>query len=301
MNVNPGLRSGVWRLLLILLGHIVIFWACGWALMAALAVSRKKLLDGLFVLCCVVASLLLLDKNGGTMIGLPALIAVFVCCGEIARRGEAELVVNVQSPGWRNHPGSLRCLVLAVLFVTQPVVFRTIAWHEHYTQTTNGTLKPLPGLPKAFSGFLVPVDILQDNLGHDEIAHKKLAQIRKENELSAHEYMLTIVEGFKLLETVAYKNKTLFVLDNADPFSIALDLKPTEKGFPILWAENIISKKSHPPGEEMFFGVDYVMIPIVPYNPVTERIMTYFYGDYLNKNFVKITHSPHWRLLGRKP
>ena len=300
---NSILRGGFWGLLGKLIAHAWVFVACAGAILVTLAAGRRSFLDWAYVLGAIVASMMLLETTGGSSgKGLPSLIAVFVCCGELARRAEIGREVSGTYNGWRNHAGSVACLFLVLMFISEPVSNRVIAWHDHYLKTTRNALKPLPGLPPALSGFLVQVEPgkLLDTLGHDEDAHNFLARGRHifGNTLSPHEYLLTIIEGVELLRTTELRDRTLFVLDNADPFTVALNMKPTENGYPLLWANSML--KSHPQGQEMFYGVDFVLVPILPHEPTTFEILTDIYGDYLDREFVEFRRSPHWRLLARK-
>ena len=300
---NSILRGGYWGLLQTLIAHAWVFGACAGAILATVVAGSRSFLDWAYVLGGFAASIVLLETSG-TGKGLPALIAVFVCCGELARRAEIGREPSGAYSGWRNHAGSLACLFLLLVFISEPVSNRIIAWHDHYTKTTRGTLEPLPGLPPALSGFLVRVEPwnLHDTLAHDESAHSFLARARhiSANTLSPYEYLLTIIEGVELLRTTELRDRTLFVLDNADPFTVALNMKPTENGYPLFWPNTLLTRKSHPQGQEMFSGVDYVMAPILPHDPATVEIMTDIYGDYLDREFVELRRSPHWRLLARK-
>jgi len=295
---NSMFRNGTWGIINLITAHAWVLVACGGVLLITLMLSSGVILLNVgFILSCIIVSIMLLDQSGGTWNGLQALIAVFICCGELARRAEAQF----GAAGSRHYAGTLACFFLVLMFISEPVLTRTIVMHDYYTKTA---INPLPGLPAALSGFRVPVSDLQDDAGHDDIAHETLARYRTkiEFQLFAYEYLLTIIEGVDLIKTVNYRGKTLLVLDHADPFSLALELKPTPNGRPLLYADSgIFTSSHHPSGQEMFSGVDYVMAPVLPYSPATFNVLTGLYGDYLNEKYVEVKRSLHWRLLAQKP
>jgi hypothetical protein len=297
-------RGGFWGLLETFITHAWIFLACVGALFATWVAGRRSWLDCAFMLSVVAASVLIFETNGGKENGMPGLVIVFVCCGELARRAENSRKVNSKKNVWQNHTGSLACMFLTLMFISEPLSNRIIAWHDHYVKTTRGTLMPLPGLPPALSGFLVPEKTSdhQDIYGHNKKGHEQLSRVRHRYRapLSPQEYLLTIIEGLDILRTTVSEDDTLFVLDNADPFSVALNLRPTKRGHPLLWATPSMTQENSLPGSEMFFDVDFVMVPAVPYNTVTFEVMEGIYGDYLGREFVELKRSPHWSLLTRR-
>lgn len=299
---NPVFRSGYWGVISVLIDHSWPILACVGALSVCRAAGRRQARDWAYVFGAIVASILLLETTGGTWQGLPALIAVIACFGELARRTES-MRDAAGARQWRERAGSLACLFLATMFVSEPVAARLIVWQDHYSKATRGTLKPLPDLPPELSGFLVPSDGggLQDVWGHDASGHELLGRIRHVTgaTLSAREYLSTVVEGAQLLRGMAFRDHTLFVLDNADPFTVALGMRPTPNGYPLLWATQLFSPERHPSGQEMFSGVDWVLIPTLPYDPVTTEMMMGFYGDYIAAHYDELARSPHWKLLAR--
>jgi hypothetical protein len=301
---SPLLQYGFWGLLhTSIIAHMWVYVACAGAILATLVVGRRSWLDWAYVLGAIATSIVLLETTGGTHKGLPALIAVFVCCGELARRAEIGSKNSSTHNGWRNHVGSLACLYLVVMFISEPVSNRIIAWHDHYIKTTRDIIKPLPGLPPALSGFLVRVEPWgrHETLGQSEDAHNFLTRSRRfsGNTLTPYEYLLTIIEGVELLRTIELRDRALFVLDNADPFTVALNMKPTENGYPLLYA-NSLTRENHPEGQKIFYKVDFVMVPVLPHQTKTFDIMTGLYGDYLDREFIELRRSLHWRLLARK-
>jgi hypothetical protein len=301
---NPIFRDGKWGFLEIFIEHAWIFIACAAALFATLLAGRRCWLDWAFVFSLVSVSVVLLATTGGMGKGMPTLIAIFVCCGELARRAENQRESKVVSSDWRIHAGSLACMLLVMMFVIEPLGNRVVAWHDHYAKTTRGILKPLPGLPAKLSGFLVKENASnhQDIYGHNEEGHSLLTRVRNisPTTLSPHEYLLTIVEGYELLRTTVSEDSSLFVFDNADPFSVALNMRPTENGYPLFWTYLYFSEENSPSGQEILYNVDFVMVPIVPHEIHTLRTMQKIYGDYLGQEYIELKRSPHWRLLALK-
>ena len=113
-----------------LLDDAWVYLACVGALLATFVAGRRSIFfDWAYVFGSIVGSVVLLELTGGATRGLPALIAVFVCCGELARREELKKKVA----GWRHHIGSLACLFLALMFVFDPVAMRVVGWSEYHT------------------------------------------------------------------------------------------------------------------------------------------------------------------------
>lgn len=289
-----GLRALVNKLI----ADAWVFLACAGALLATLAAGRRPyFFDWAYVFGAIGGSVVLLELTGGATQGLPVLIAVFVCCGELARRTESKR----DASGWRNHSGSLACLFLALMFISDPVATRIVGWSEYYYWTH--VLRPLPGLPAALSGFLVREELwtTQDISSDDEEARRFLPFLARfrlvgDRNLAAHEYLLTVIDGAKLLSTVTSREKTLFVLDNADPFTVAFNMKPTKNGYPFLWTAGLTAER-HPQPQQMFNGVDFIMLPLLPYDPVSSGILLNIYGEYIDREFVEIKRSRYWRLL----
>lgn len=301
LEVGSVSRGGLRGIVNTIIHHAGILTACVGALLAVLAAGRRYVLDWLYVLCCIIASIMLLDQSGDRW-GLQALIAVFVCCGELARRAEIDRESGGTGGRWPHHTGSLVCMFLALMFISKPVSARVAAWYSHYNAATR--IKPLPGLPPALSGFIVPTKrrpTLQDIAGDDD-ALDLLAQFRLDtiDTLSPRQYFLTIVEGVELLRTTTYRDRTVFVFDVTDPFTFALNMRPTENGYPMLWAGTTLSRDIHPPAESIFSDVDYVMVPRLPYHQGQLDVMLDIYGDYLKSNYMELKRSPHWGLWGRK-
>ena len=84
--INPVFRSGYWGVISVLIDHSWPMLACVGALLACRAAGRRQARDWAYVFGAIAASILLLQTTGGSWQGLPALIAVIACCGELARR-----------------------------------------------------------------------------------------------------------------------------------------------------------------------------------------------------------------------
>jgi len=151
------------------------------------------------------------------------------------------------------------------------------------------------------SGFLVgnPSFDVHGTLGHDDAAHARFNQLRgPHRQLRDWEYLRLIAEGVELLESVPHDNHSVINFEHTNPFSVPLGMRPTAYGYPLFWAENVLSQDLPAP-ERYFSDADYVMVPEIPYvRRQLEKLME-VYGSYLQENFYEFKRSTHWRLYAR--
>jgi hypothetical protein len=283
-------------LILMISEHLGIFVLCFSALAAAYLTGHRSFFDFAFVAGCIVASLMLLDKSGGTDRGLPALIVVFLICGELARRTECRVKEAAAASPWPGYVASISILGMLLAFASEPLMRGGLALHSHFNKTTGKTETSMN-----LSGFLVyktSMDI-HGTLGHDEAAHARFNYLRGPHwQLRDWEYLGLIAEGVDLLESVPHDNHSVINFEHSNPFSVLLGMRPTAYGYPLFWAENMLSHNLPAP-ERYFSDADYVMVPELPYvRRQLEKLME-VYGSYLEENFHELKRSPHWRLYAR--
>jgi hypothetical protein len=299
---NPALRRGLWELFLIVSEHLGIFVLCFAALTAAYLTGRRSFFDLAFVTGCIIASLMLLDQSGGTERGLPALIVVFLICGELARRTECRIKEGTAASSWPGYVASISIVGMLLAFASEPMVRGGLALHSHFNKTTGEQAAAAMNL----SGILVgdPSFDVHEALGHDDAAHALFNYHRGPRwQLRDWEYLRLIAEGVKLLESVPHDNHSVINFEHTNPFSVLLGMRPTEYGYPLFWAEKYKNRKEaisrYFPPERYFSDADYVMVPEIPYVRRQLETLMEVYGAYLEENFHELKRSTHWRLYAR--
>jgi hypothetical protein len=112
-------------------------------------------------------------------------------------------------------------------------------------------------------------------------------------------------EGFGLLRQHISPDSHLVVLALTDPFSFALNLKPS-KGAPLWWDLGIsFSRTVYPKPDTVFANADFVIYPLnFSQGGCCEETVTVLldiYRDYLKSHFTPVGTSEHWMLLKRRP
>jgi hypothetical protein len=299
---NRMLRRPLWRQFLIISEHLEIFVLCFTALTAVYLSGHRNFFDLAFVTGCIIASLIILDKSGGTNRGLPGLVAVFLICGELARRTECRVEKGAAASSWPRYLASISILGMLLAFASEPMVQGGLALGAHFKKTTG---EQAVVAMKQFGIFVRadrPFDV-HGTLGHDDRAHALFNQLRgPRQELNAWEYLPLIAEGVKLLESVPHDNHSVITLEHTNPFSVLLGMRPTKYGYPLFWKDPRYSEAllhNFPAPERYFSDADYVMVPEIPYSPGQLQKLIEAYGSYLKENFYELKRSSHWRLYAR--
>ncbi|PSJ62849.1 hypothetical protein C7I85_04500 [Mesorhizobium soli] len=112
-----------------------------------------------------------------------------------------------------------------------------------------------------------------------------------------------IDEGLGLLRQYISPDSHLLVLALTDPFSFALNLKPS-KGAPLWWDVGIsFSRTVYPKPDIVFANADFVIYPVNFSRggccEETVAVLLEIYGDYLKSHFTTVSQSQHWMLLRR--
>jgi hypothetical protein len=298
MSQSSALRHGLGQTFWIISEQLGIFLLCFAALTAAYLTGRRNFFDLAFVTGCIIASLMILDQSGGTDRGLPGLIAVFLICGELARRTEFRIAEGTAPSSWPGNIASISILGMLLAFASEPMARGGHALRHYIYMTTGEQSVAAMNL----SGILVrePWFDMHETLGHDDAAHALFNQLRgPRRQLNDGAYLSLIAEGVKLLESVPHDNHSVINFEHTNPFSVLLGMRPTQYGYPLFWAENALSQNLPAP-ERYFSDADYVMVPELPYvRRQLDKLME-VYGSYLEENFYELKRSPHWRLYARR-
>ena len=296
VSVTPALRYELREMFFIITEHLWIFLLCFTALTAVYLTGHRHFSDLAFVTGCIIASLMILDLSGGTIRGLPALFAVFLICGELARRTECRIKEGAAPSSWPRNVASISIFGMLLAFASEPVARGGLALRDHFINMTGEQSVGAMNLSGIFVGAAPTVN-MHETLGHDDAAHALFNQLRR-RELNAREYLPLIAEGVKLLESVPHDNHSVVTFEHTNPFSVLLRMRPTKYGYPLFWAEGALSHNLPAP-ERYFSDADYVMVPEIPYSRRQLETLMEVYGLYLEENFYELKRSSHWRLYAR--
>lgn len=119
-------------------------------------------------------------------------------------------------------------------------------------------------------------------------------------QLSEPDYALTINEGLKLLKDKKAKPGKTITFDLANPFNFLTGGPPARGDYSWFHSRRIISPRSYIPAKDLFRDVDYIMVPTFPMFFSTTHLLLKLYGDYVNRNYLKLGESKSWVLYGRR-
>jgi hypothetical protein len=280
--------------------HQAFFLLCFLSLGAVYLTGHRKFFDLAFVTGCIITSLWLLDQSGSTERGLPALIAVFMILGELARRKERQNDALAAPSSRPRNVAALCVLCMLLAFVSEPMELGARALYLHFNKVTGQ--QSVATMPE--SGIYVAtlaLPGLHEAMGHDDRAHADFNQQRSWDwwqDLKPWEYLPLMSEGVKLLESVPHDNHSVITFEHTNPFSVLLRMRPTKYGYPLFWAQNALAENLPAP-QRYFSDADYVMVPEIPYSRLQLKMLMQVYGTYLEENFYVLKRSSHWRLYAR--
>jgi hypothetical protein len=311
VSLVKGGRFGLRAFVSIFIANAWIILACLGATLGIRVAGRRSAFDGLYVVGCILSSMQLRTAVGdNSSVGLAALVAVPICLGELARRGEVEAASHFGRSGPANHLVSGGCLLLALMFISTETANRVLAWGDYFSKVRHVDTHPLPGTPPRLSGFILPeadisdlYDLKKGAEGFDPDLTRYRSLLRGgSSSLGTVDYMRSVVEGTNLLRSVEYHNRSVFTFDMVNPFTFALDMVPTRNGYPLFWLSAAITTDPRllPSPERLIGGADFIMIPLLPYSPDQLESMMRIYGPYLRQNYELVKVSPHWELWMRR-
>ncbi len=281
-----GDRLQIWNVVNLVIANAAIITACIGVVLAARAAGRRSVFDLLFATGAILSTIFLHSTIGTiSLVCSILLVTVFLVIGEAARRVEHTGGLQVSSPRSQllaRYPVYLFCLLLALMFMSQEVSNRLIVWQDFASKLMNPSLT-VRGAPRIDS-ILVP----------PEGSQRTRVMV---GELTASIYMQTINDGIEMLRALDQPNRSVVAFDMVNPFPYAADMRPPVEGVPLFW---IREGKRLPVPERFLGGVDYVMVPRLPYQPSHLAKMKEVYGTYLRRNYALEKTSRYWNLWMRK-
>lgn len=187
-----------------------------------------------------------------------------------------------------------------LIFVAEPMVTR--AW---------GMAKSLEGmnqveatdLPAALRGIRVggPPSLLGEVLrAEDRLElYNKVRETCRTRPANGIEYLETVADGSRLLQRVETAGRSAIVLDYTNPFTFIMSMKPPQGDYNFFHAKRNISTENHPPAEQLFNSVDYVLSPKVPAHEPTTKLLEELFSDYLHDHYQLQAESRYWMLYTR--
>jgi len=160
---------------------------------------------------------------------------------------------------------------------------------EHFQVVDRTRLKGLavprepPGLLAAFASERGDASLLN-----------RARILRPRHEVTASEYVETLLEAAALFEGGGLKPGGIVILDQVNPLPFMLGIPPTRGG-------NLWSGWGLPmwPAAEIFADADHVLIPAFPtYSPWLDAARS-AYGAYIAEHFPRRTTSQSWTVLSR--
>lgn len=288
INNRGPYRGSLGSLVITILEHASTIAIIFIAMFYCIISGRNKLFDWLFVIGSTSVCIILLDQNGGVR-GIPALVAVIVCLGELVRR--YKITEKTVEHSNTLAPSSLVFLILLTIFIAEPVSKRLFSLYSQYVKSTK--LKHLPDAPTKLSTFLVPPPektFVSDLFEQENANSVQKTRAAIGHTLNSYEYYLTIKDGAELLNANSNIVDEVFVLDITNPFLFTLDLIPQDGGYPFKWKWPSESQ------EKIFKDIVYVMEPRLPYQTFRSDVFIPKYTAYLEKNYDIIASSRYWQL-----
>ncbi|WP_395712195.1 hypothetical protein [Reyranella sp.] len=229
-------------------------------------------------------ALFVLSQNHQTH-GLPAAIVIaFLLYDHLRRRSDAMA-------------SAAPVLMIFPLFVMMASAISIWAYHMRAQDKSDLQLVAQTNL----KGLAVPIERsgLLDAFAAGKPGHALLnwsRALQPHVELTATEYVDTIIEAADLLTDGQHRPGGIVVLDQVNPFPFMLGWVPPRGG-------NLWSATGAPirPANEVFRDAEYVLVPKFSTEAAwTERAVK-AYTEHLSKHYTKVEDTRSWTLLSRPP
>jgi hypothetical protein len=309
IETTPAIVRGTGGLFWVVSKHVGVFLLCLSALAAVYVSGRRNVFDLVFVLGCILASIMIIDQSGGTSKGLPGLASVFLVLGELSRRQADRPASCGREPLGGSGVAAIAIFGMLFAFVADPTIMR--ARSLLYNKAQVAAIQDA-GETGVMGIFVQPASSsvlgrAHEAFGHDSAGHDRFENIRPRI-LTQGDYLRIIAEGVELLRDSVSGDATVLSLEQTNLFPSALGLRPTAYGKPFDFANLHLAARrdtrgstpDHKAAERYFFDAQYVMVPVVPFARDHLKILIDKYGEYLDEHFVEYRRSPHWRLYTRR-
>jgi hypothetical protein len=280
LDVSRGLR-GTWgqitdHILVNLTDYVLL------GLIAGIALWRtRSIRDALFYGFCAVAGFLIVNQNFQAW-GIITLHAAAAVAAETILRIGSSRAPEPDHNNWSTDAGA-KLLFLA--FVLPTIVHCAVALGLHTVAAST----------KAGEAVALP-----------QLEQVRIANLWTWNDYdAATPYMAALRDGADALSSLNPKPSRIFVLDIANPFSMALNVAPAKGDTPWLQWDRTLNDKAHVPAEALLSDVQIVMEPKsandanAKQGPVSQ--LQAIYGPYISANFDPVHETDHWKLYRRHP
>ncbi|WP_435170249.1 hypothetical protein [Falsirhodobacter sp. 1013] len=234
-------------------------------LIAGLSLWRTPSLRyAIFFAFCALGGFWLINQNDQRW-GILALHAAAVVAAERILREDDGL----SSATWAT-PAGVRLFFLAMVLPT--LLHNTVALGLHVSAAVGGAGRPMPVA------------------GMEDV---RLAELWTGGDFGGgNAYLAMVEEGIDALADLEPAPENIAVLGAADPFSLALNLRPLAGMMPTMLWLNTVGPTAHPPAARILVGADVVVLRKIPEGagPVGE-----LYLPFLAQNYTQISETEHWR------
>ncbi|MBM1171741.1 hypothetical protein [Microvirga arabica] len=277
--LDGGLR-GTWgqivdHILVNLTDYILLF------LFAGIALYRtRSVRDLLFYAFCAVAGFLIINQNFQAW-GIIMLHGAAAVAAETILRSESRRPQGVDHGSWSTAAGA-RLLFLAVVLPTIIYCLAALGLHTAAASVRAGIAVPLPNMEQ------IRVANLWTWSDYD----------------TATAYHEVLRDGFNALSQLEPKPSRIFVLDQGNAFSMALNAPPARGDTPWLQWDRTLGNTSYIPPETLLADVQLVMerklsdSPDAAKGPLPQ--LQAIYGPYIAAHFDAAGETQHWKLHRRR-
>jgi hypothetical protein len=229
-------------------------------------------------------ALFVLSQNHQTH-GLPAgIVIAFLLYDHLRRRSDAMA-------------SAAPVLMIFPLFVMSASAISIWAYHMRAQDKSDLQIVAQTNL----KGLAVPIERsgLLDAFAAGKPSHALLnwsRALQPHVELTATEYVDTIIEAADLLTDGQHRPGGVVVLDQVNPFPFMLGWVPPRGG-------NLWSATGAPvrPASEVFADADYVLVPKFSTDAAWTERAAKAYTEHLSKHYTKVEDTRSWTLLSRPP
>lgn len=278
-DVGGGLRGTWGQILDHVLVNLTDYVLLG--LFAGISLYRtRNVRDALFYAFCAVAGFLIINQNFQAW-GIIILHGAAAVAAETILRSEEHRPRAADHGSWSTTAGA-RLLFLAVVLPTIVYCLAALGLHTAAASVRAGIGVPLPNLEQ------VRVANLWTWSDHD----------------TATAYQDVLRDGFDALSKLESKPSRIFVLDQGNAFSMALDASPARGDTPWLQWDRTLGSAGHIPAETLLADVQFVMEPKPSDSPDAAKgplpQLQAVYGPYIAAHFETAGETQHWKLHRRR-